>query len=166
MQKLTKTGVVETDNWPILSQDDELNIDALASESGLVHLSQFIAHASTLAGHDNIGVWITSDDDIEMLAPHCKNLPAVAIHFPVFADGRGFSQARLIQRMGFKGELLAVGNFMQDQLFYLKRCGFDAFIVSDDADIASMRLSLNDFQHSYQASADEPKPIYRRRLAS
>lgn len=165
MQKLTKTGGVESDNWHIFAKEDELNLDALASGNGVVHIQQFIANADTLAGHDNIGVWLDADDDAQALAPYCKQLPLIAIRFPTFADGRGFSLARIIRSgLGFKGELMATGGFMQDQLFYLKRCGFDTFLISDDADVESMRASLGDFQHTYQASADDPRPIFRKRV--
>lgn len=164
MQKLTKTGAVESADWNIAAKGEELNLDALASGNGLIHLDQFIADADTLAGHDNIGVWLDSNDDAQALAPYVKELRAIAVHFPAFTDGRGFSLARVITgRLGFKGELLATGAFMQDQLFYLKRCGFDAFLVDDDANIDSMRQSLVDFENTYQAAADEPRPIYLRR---
>lgn len=164
MQKLTKTGAVESADWNITAKDEELNLDALASGNGLIHIDQFIANADTLVGHDNIGVWLDSSDDVQALAPYVKELGAIAIHFPTFTDGRGFSLARVITgHLGFKGELLATGAFMQDQLFYLKRCGFDAFLVDDDANIDSMRQSLGDFENTYQAAADEPRPIYLRR---
>lgn len=164
MQKLTKAGTVESADWTVIAKDEELNLDGLASGNGLLHITQFIANADTLAGHDNIGVWLDADDDVQALAPYCKQVPIIAVHFPTFMDGRGFSHARILKTtLGFKGELLAIGNFMQDQLFYLKRCGFDAFWVKDDADIDSMRSSLADFQHTYQASTDEPLPIYRKR---
>ena len=63
----------------------------------------------------------------------------------------------------YQGELQAAGGYMQDQLFYLKRCGFDSYVVEDDADIESMLESLGDFSDSYQASSDEPRPLFRRR---
>lgn len=165
MQKLTKAGTIESADWAVIAKDEELNLDGLASGNGLLHISQFIANADTLAGHDNVGVWLDADDDAQALAPYYKQLSTIAIHFPTFMDGRGFSHARILKStLGFKGELLAIGSFMQDQLFYLKRCGFDAFLVNDDADIESMRISLSDFQHTYQASTDEPRPIYRKRV--
>lgn len=167
MQKLTKTGTVESDKWQIVAKDEALNLDALASDQNLIHIKSFLENANTLAEHDNIGVWLDADDDASTLAPYAKQLPLIAIHFPTFADGRGFSHARVLKsNLGFKGELVATGGFMQDQLFYLKRCGFDAFLVSDDADIESMRVSLGDFQHTYQASTDDPRPIYRKRTSA
>lgn len=166
MQKLTKSGTVESNEWQVAEKDEELNLDALASGNGLIHIDQFLANATTLAGHDNIGVWVGADDSADALAPYAKQVPLIAVRFPAFTDGRGFSHARIIRgRLGYKGELMAIGGFMQDQLFYLKRCGFDSFLVSDDANIDSMRASLEDFHCAYQASADDPRPIYRKREA-
>lgn len=164
MQKLTKTGAVQSLSWEMTEREQPLNLDTLASGSWLVHIEQFIANANSLSGHDNIGVWLAAEDDAEALAPFCQQLKVIAVNFPAFTDGRGFSHARIIrEQLGFKGELVAAGGFMQDQLFYLKRCGFDSFCVADDADIDSMRASLGDFAHSYQAAADDPRPIYRKR---
>lgn len=164
MQKLTKTGSVQSLDWEMTEREQALSIDSLASGNWLVHIEQFISNASSLSGHDNIGIWLAADDDAAKLAPFCKQLKVVAVNFPAFTDGRGFSHARIIrEQLGFSGELVATGGFMQDQLFYLKRCGFDSFHVADDADIDSMRASLQDFEHSYQAAADDPRPIFRKR---
>lgn len=166
MQKLTKAGSIESSDWQIVEQSDELNLDALASGNSLIHIEHFLANAGTLAGHDNIGVWLGADDNAAALSEYAKQLPIIAVRFPTFTDGRGFSHARMLRsHVGYKGELLAMGGFMQDQLFYLKRCGFDSFLVSDDANVDSMRLSLEDFHCAYQASADDARPIYRKRIA-
>ena len=62
----------------------------------------------------------------------------VAITFPKFGDGRGYSKARLLrERFGYKGELRAVGEVLGDQLFYMHRCGFDAFELVDGKDVAA-----------------------------
>src|SRR4051794_23757854 len=78
------------------------------------------------------GVRLESSDDPEALAGHLDRLTLVAIHFPTFTDGRGYSIARLLrERYGFKGEIRAVGEVLRDNLFYLSRCGFDSFDLSD-----------------------------------
>ena len=71
----------------------------------------------------------------------------------------------LRQRYGFKGELRATGDICKDNIFYLKRCGFDSFAVRADKDLQVALQGLQDFSECYQASTDEGTPLYRRRLA-
>ncbi|MEH6588419.1 MAG: DUF934 domain-containing protein [Halioglobus sp.] len=102
----------------------------------------------------------------ETLAPlleHIAELPLVLVNFPTFMDGRGFSYGRELRERGYKGELRAVGHFMRDQLTYLARCGFDAFQFEDEAELDDAVASLADFSEYYQASIDQPKPLFRRR---
>ena len=97
----------------------------------------------------------------------------IAVNFPQFTDGRGYSTARLLrERYGWKGELRAIGDIQRDQLYYLSRCGFDAFLLNDGLDAAqgdSLRSvqnalsAFNDFSEAYQTSADQPVPLFRRR---
>lgn len=111
-----------------------------------------------------IALWVEGDSDIEALKPAIAVAEVVAIHFPALVDGRGFSLAHLIRDyLEFTGELRAIGHFIQDQLFYLSRCGFDRFEVAEDADVESYQLSLRDFSERYQAAIDEPQPLFRRR---
>jgi len=90
----------------------------------------------------------------------------IAIEFPRFTDGRGYSIARVLRgRLGYLGELRAVGDIMRDQLFYLMRVGFDAFELRDDQDANAAIAALRDFSVRYQASSDQPLPHFRRRVA-
>jgi uncharacterized protein (DUF934 family) len=164
MQKLTSSGAVQPDYWHVIDKNEALDLQAFNDKNCLIHVTSFLAHSDSLLGNAKVGVWLDSDDDANLLAPYTQHLAVIGIHFPVFMDGRGFSHARILKsQLGFSGELLAIGAFMQDQLFYLKRCGFDAFRIDDDANVESMRVNLGDFQHTYQASADDPRPIYRKR---
>jgi uncharacterized protein (DUF934 family) len=97
------------------------------------------------------------------LLDHLEELALVAINFPAFADGRGFSYARELRERGYQGEIRAVGHFIRDQLYYLKRCGFDAFQLDDEALLDGALSSLNEFSESYQAAIDQPQPLFRRR---
>ena len=102
----------------------------------------------------------------ETLAPlleHIAEVPLVLVNFPTFMDGRGFSYGRELRERGYKGELRAVGHFMRDQLTYLARCGFDAFQFEDEAELDDAIASLADFSEYYQASIDQPEPLFRRR---
>ena len=72
--------------------------------------------------------------------------------------------ARLLRdRYKFKGELRAIGDVLRDQLFFMARCGFDAFAIRADKDPEDALQSLKDFSVTYQAATDEPLPLFRRR---
>jgi uncharacterized protein (DUF934 family) len=114
-----------------------------------------------------IGVLLRGDDDPKLLVPDLARLAVIAIDFPRFSDGRGYSIARLLRsRYGFRGEMRAVGDVLRDQLFYLKRVGFDAFELRGDQDAAAAVSALQDFSDGYQATADQPLPLFRRRAAA
>ena len=97
------------------------------------------------------------------LFDHLDSISLVAINFPLFTDGRGFSYARELCERGFKGELRAVGYFIRDQLHYLRRCGFTAFALTEETDLSAALGSLGDFTEHSQASADQCLPLFRRR---
>ena len=119
--------------------------------------------------------WLECDDKTsravilepgEILAPlleHLGELPLVMINFPTFMDGRGFSYGRELREKGFTGELRACGHFMRDQVTYLRRCGFNAFQPDDESALEDILQGLEDFSEHYQASVDQPLPLFRRR---
>ena len=112
------------------------------------------------------GVSLGPADDSAALEPHLGAIAVIAIEFPQFTDGRGYSIARLLrERYGFKGEIRAVGEVLRDNLFYLSRCGFDAFVLSDQDRLEKALASLADFSEGYQASVERPQPLFRRRVA-
>lgn len=103
----------------------------------------------------------------ETLAPllaHIAEIPVAMVNFPTFMDGRGFSYGRELREHGYSGELRAVGHFMRDQMAYLSRCGFDAFQLEDESQLEGALESLEDFSEYYQASIDQPQPLFRRRV--
>lgn len=112
------------------------------------------------------GVLLGPADDPESIAGRLHELAVVAIEFPQFTDGRGYSLARLLrERYGYKGEIRAVGEVLRDNLFYLSRCGFDGFVLSDNADLGEAIDHLSVFSDAYQASVERPQPLFRRRAA-
>lgn len=93
----------------------------------------------------------------------------IAIEFPAFNDGRGLSLGVLLRtRLGFTGELRAVGRLNLDILHYLARCGFDSAILDDATGVTAGRHTrtqanlLAPYSDNYQASVVEPEPAYRR----
>lgn len=103
-------------------------------------------------------------DDPAGVADRLDKAARVEVNFPSFTDGRGYSIARLLrERFGYQGELRAVGDVQRDQLFYLSRCGFDAFLLRDGVDGGEALTALHDFSEAYQASVERPEPLFRRR---
>lgn len=102
-------------------------------------------------------------ETLEPLFEHIDEIPLVLVNFPTFTDGRGFSYGRELRQRGYKGELRAVGAFIRDQLTYLSRCGFNAFQMDDESQLEDALASLKDFNEYYQASIDQPLPLFRRR---
>lgn len=96
-----------------------------------------------------LGALLTTEQDHELLLPWLDRLQLIAIEFPVFRDGRGFSQARLLRRAGFKGELRAVGAVARDRLAYLESCGFDAFEVPEGRFSAQDLQAFDEVEVSY-----------------
>ena len=109
-------------------------------------------------------VWLAPDEDPAALAGDAARLPVIAIDFPQFTDGRGYSHARLLrERYGYTGEIRAIGDVLRDQLFFMQRCGFDAFAVRPDRDPYDALKGLSDFSVTYQTGVDQPLPLFRRR---
>lgn len=103
-------------------------------------------------------------DDPAGIADRLAGAARVEVNFPRFTDGRGYSTARLLrERYGYRGELRAVGDVQRDQILYLQRCGFDAFLLRDDQDADESLAALADFSEAYQASVERPQPLFRRR---
>ncbi|MDG1164026.1 MAG: DUF934 domain-containing protein, partial [Porticoccaceae bacterium] len=112
----------------------------------------------------SLGVWIDGNEEIEAVAELLLVSPVIAIKFPKFADGRGFSVARLLrERYTYKGEIRAIGEIIRDQLYLLRRCGFNAFEFGAQVNLAEASASLLDFSDAYQVAADQPVPLFKRR---
>ena len=116
-----------------------------------------------LADKSGSAVQLEPGDDLSPLLDHLESIDLVAINFPVFTDGRGFTYARELRDRGYRGEIRAVGHFIRDQLTYLTRVGVNAFEPAGDLDLDEAVASLADFSEFYQASTKETLPLFRRR---
>jgi uncharacterized protein (DUF934 family) len=105
-------------------------------------------------------------DDPALLAGAVGRARVIAVNFPKFSDGRGYSTGRLLrERYGYKGELRAVGEVARDHLQAMAQCGFDAFQLREGEDAQEALAAFEDFSDSYQATAAQPQPLFRRRPA-
>jgi uncharacterized protein (DUF934 family) len=110
------------------------------------------------------GVWLDASEGPEAIAGDLDKFAVIGVNFPKFTDGRSYSTARLLrERYGFQGEIRAIGDVLQDQLYFMKRCGIDAYALREDKDFTAALASLKDFSESYQAATDQPQPLFRRR---
>jgi uncharacterized protein (DUF934 family) len=101
--------------------------------------------------------------DVSPLLPYLDRVPLVAVNFTTTGDGRGFTQARLLrERHGYQGELRAVGKIRVDQMFFLGRCGFDAFELLDDEDATTAIAQLDRFSVAYQEGSGNLTHTRRR----
>jgi uncharacterized protein (DUF934 family) len=122
-----------------------------------------IAKPSALEGAGEV-LRLEPHEDPAALAGRLRAAARVEVNFPKFSDGRGYSIARLLrERHGYTGELRAVGDVQRDQLFYLSRVGFDAFLLREGEDAEGALAALADFSEAYQASVERPQPLFRRR---
>jgi uncharacterized protein (DUF934 family) len=157
---------VEPDAWKFVgvASADELS-QPLPAGPIAVPLGAWKERRAELAlRKEPLGVWLKPDDDPKDIAADIDVLSLIAVQFPKFTDGRGYSTAYLLrQRFGYRGELRAFGDVGRDQLFYLSRVGFDSFRLADHRDAESALASFNDFTVRYQGSVDNPVPLFRRR---
>ena len=164
MQQIIKGNEVVQDSWALLPKDATL--DQLTNTGDvIVPLALWLEHAHALKARDGrLGVWLDSDEEAENIADDLEHFAVIALNFPVFSDGRNYSNARLLRdRYAYKGELRAIGDVLRDQLFFMHRCGFDAYALREDHDAHEALASLQDFSVVYQASTDQPLPLFRRR---
>ncbi len=154
MRKLIIKGRVAEDEWLPADPDSPA-----PGEGRILTLDQWLA----LADKSGSAVQLEPGQAPAPLLPFLGEIELVAVNFPVFTDGRGFSYARELRERGYRGELRATGHFLRDQLTYLRRCGFDAFQMADETDLEAALERLEDFSEHYQASIDQPLPLFRRR---
>jgi uncharacterized protein (DUF934 family) len=113
-----------------------------------------------------VGVLLPNTEDVDAVYPEVRDRPLIALEFPAFTDGRALSQAVVLRtRLGFTGELRAVGDIIRDLVFWLGRCGFDSIVPREDQDLEACRIALSELKVSYQAAADGHTPVWIRRRA-
>ncbi len=160
MPKVIKGNAIIDDPWQVVAVGETPNLAA----PSLLPLQAWLEldEAARIGG--NTAPWINSDEDFEAVVEQLLKAPLIALNFPTFMDGRGFSSAETLrQKYGYQGELRAIGYLIQDQLFFLKRCGFDSAQLRDGTDLEAAVKSLEDFSITYQTSADTETPLFRRR---
>ncbi len=164
--RVIKDGEVKTDLWTFI--DMEQAAGALPEGPIAVPLAAWKTRRAELLGRRTpLGVWLLPADDPLDIGADVEALSIIGVQFPKFTDGRGYSTAVLLRtRLKYTGELRAFGDVGRDQLFYLKRCGFDSFSLAAHRDPEAALGGLDDFSLRYQGSVDDPLPLFRKRFAT
>lgn len=154
---------------PTYSQEQIAATPIPATGKILLPLSVWQANVERLAGRmaaGEVGILIATHEPLEMLAAtfaDINELPLIAVFVERFPDGRIFTIGNLLRtRYGFKNELRAVGDVLRDQLFFLKRSGFNSYLIRADRSAEDALASLQDFTQPYQGAVDDKLPVWRR----
>lgn len=168
MSQLIKQAGVAVDTWKTLEISEGETVETVALPAGdvIFPLAVWLARKNEIVScHKRIGLLLQADDKVEDLAADLEYFIVIAVNFPKFVDGRGYSTAALLrQRYHYQGELRAVGDVLHDQLFFMKRVGFDAYALKDGKNaVYAIDRGFSPFSDAYQSSTDQPEPYFRRR---
>ncbi|MBJ7537783.1 DUF934 domain-containing protein [Marinomonas transparens] len=160
MPKLIKNGEIIDNSYTWIQDADQA-----VNSTSIVPAQKWLAEQETIG--KVAGIWLAAGDGTECLHDiDLSQFDVIGIHFPAFVDGRGFSYARLLrERLNFKGEVRALGEFIPDQLGYLLRVGFNGFQFNEEVDLEKALALHKPFSISYQGDVSEPRPIFLRRQA-
>jgi uncharacterized protein (DUF934 family) len=164
---LAEGGRIVEDDWTEIDTAEGLHVARDDAPVLVAHALWGVAREALLARGTPLGVRLEPTDDPAAIAADLAHFELVAIHFPKFTDGRGYSIARLLrERHGYAGPLRAVGDILRDQLFYLLRCGFDEFAMKYPERVDDALHAYRDFSEAYQTSVDRRTPLFARREAA
>ena len=148
MKQIIKDGLIVENSWQHWTESGTTVSDIIGGRRQVIVPLQFLEeHAHQWADPTLcMGALLMPDEEPERLLPYLGKLSLIAIHFPSFADGRGYSSGQLLRtRHGFAGELRAVGDILRDQLYFLNRCGFNAFELREDQDLEAALAAFTDY---------------------
>ena len=153
LQVLSKDGSIADNTYQVIGEDGVLpQGDVVLTVEQLDQLAEISGKKALL---------VTVDASPETHDFPLDQLDAIFIDFAGFNDGRGYSFAALLRRQGFQGELRATGDVFKDVLNYMKRSGFDTFVIKEGKDILEAAAGLNDFRNPYQASTAVAQASYQ-----
>jgi uncharacterized protein (DUF934 family) len=158
--QIIKDQQIVADGWTHVADGEPVP----ASGAAIVSLNRWQSEKDALlARKAPLGLQLKSDEEPEAVASDVAHFQVIAVEFPKFTDGRGYTTGRLLrERFGFKGELRAVGHVLRDQMFYMFRCGFNAFELPAGKSLDDALTAYKDFSVTYQPAADDQRPLFRR----
>jgi len=156
-------GQLASDDWTVL--DDE----AAWPESGhvVVSLARWRQGVGKAPAGLEVAVSIPNTENVDEFATELLDRPMLLLEIPKFADGRAYSQARVLRdRYRYTGQIRAVGEAHVDQIHFMRRCGFDAFVLPESQSVDAARRKLDEFSLSYEHAADPLTTVWERRRAA
>ena len=161
MPDIIKQKSVIEDDWKVLRLAENETPQTVRLPVGplLVPVAVWRARRAELIAREYehgspLGVWLAADEGPETIAADLDDFSVVAVHFPKFSDGRGYSTARLLrERYGYRGELRAIGDIGRDQLAFLERSGFDAFELREGVNAQHALAAFDEVSVVYQPDA-------------
>ena len=154
---------VVADNWSLLNEEAITSEASIRPGNIIVPLTLYQEHKALFTEHNGqVALQVNGDDDLTELMENFDQFPMIAIEFPIFRDGRGFSIARLLVRAGYQGEIRATGDIGRDRLAYMERCGFTAIQVADDQFKPEMLNAFDDISNYYQSATDNNRAVYHQ----
>lgn len=166
MDLIRKRSIVP-DPWRLeLAPTASLDTASIAPGDIIVSVERWLGEPTTLrARGTRVGVRLGADDGIDALvSSELHELALVDFHFASFAEGRAYSQARLLRaRHGFRGTLRASGDVSRDRLSFMERCGFDEFRPDGIDDLAPLLAAFDEVTLRYQPDVADDRTVARRR---
>ena len=168
MAQLIKNRAVAVDTWKTLKLAEGETPETVALPEGdvIFPLAVWQARkAEIVSCHKRIGLLIEPDERVEDIVADLEYFIVIAVDFPKFVDGRGYSTASLLrQRYHYQGELRAVGDVLHDQLFFMQRVGFDSYALKDGKNLTyAIEAGFSPFGNAYQGATSQPQPHFLRR---
>ncbi len=159
---LVKNGQTVSDVFVHVPDGAELPGDGAV----LVSATRFLENPEGLLRRPGrLGVIWPNNRDVDDLVPWLDRLAVVALVFPIFRDGRAYSQARLLrERHGYEGELRATGQVLRDQFVFMLRAGFDALEAKKESDAAAFAVTAKRYSVFYQPTGDGRLTALHRRM--
>jgi uncharacterized protein (DUF934 family) len=163
MRKIVRRREVVADDWLYAGEPGSDAVGARVVRPLAEVLEELKAGRELPEGS---AVRLIPTDEPELLAPLVDRLALVVVDFPKYGDGRGFTQGRLLrQRYRYRGELRATGALKRDFLFFLARCGFDAFELIASEDLSDAIAAFDSFSVAYQDGTDGITHVHRREIS-
>lgn len=172
MAKLIKNRHIYNNEWLCLFNENDF--EKHDNQKLIVNLGlwqQKIPVLEQKKQNHQLGLFLDSHQSCDELPDDFALASVIAVHFPIFSDGRGYSIAKDLRTLkNYQGELRAVGEVLIDQLNAMERCGFDAFELCDDLLKEDYEIKIAQafasFSQKYQADFMENNPVYRRAITN
>jgi uncharacterized protein (DUF934 family) len=159
---------ISHNSW-VIAKDENLAIESLPEGGVIVSYTYWKEHQVSLQAkvdRKEVGIFFTVDDDIvresEVIQSAMSAWGVIAIDFPIFRDGRGFSTAAILrEQFHWEHELRAIGDVLIDQLVQMARVGFDAFVLREDQSLETALIQLKRFPVKMQNDWRSQRTILR-----